>query len=196
MNRLRNTVIFFFLVSIIIGCNPISKSIKINQFESRNKVILRLSRLDSMILGVKFPKKIQIKNNSQSNESFIMIDYLYEDSLTKWRNLGIELYKKEKKGLKRISNNKKKTISSTYNLEYIFYTRHFIDSSKIIQDQLKPYMHRMFSENKDTLHINTVNEFKQKHKELFEKLTKNDSISIQFLNGKELGERITVPVEW
>ena len=54
----------------------------------------------------------------------------------------------------------------------------------------------MLVENKDTLHIGTVDEFKKRHKALFEKLTNGDSISIQFLDGKKLGERITVPVEW
>ncbi len=73
---------------------------------------------------------------------------------------------------------------------------HFLDSTKSIQQQFKPYIEKILKENKDTLHIGTVAEFKKKHKELFEKLTKNDSISIQFLDGKKLGERITVPVEW
>lgn len=54
----------------------------------------------------------------------------------------------------------------------------------------------MLAEKKDTLLIGTVTEFKIKHKELFERLTKNDSISIQFLDGKKLRKRVTVPVEW
>ncbi len=54
----------------------------------------------------------------------------------------------------------------------------------------------MLAENKDTLHIGTVKEFKQKHTALFHKLTKGDSISIQFLDNNKLEERITVPVEW
>ena len=37
----------------------------------------------------------------------------------------------------------------------------------------------MLAQNKDTLHIGTVQEFKKKHKKLFELFTKNDSLSIQ-----------------
>lgn len=57
----------------------------------------------------------------------------------------------------------------------------------------------MLSLKKDTLHIGTVDEFKQTYKELFESLTKNDSISIQLLDSSTksgLGKRIAVPVKW
>lgn len=54
----------------------------------------------------------------------------------------------------------------------------------------------MLAENKDTLHIGTVREFKKRHENLFKYLTKNDSISIRFLEGKSLGKRLTIPVKW
>ena len=80
--------------------------------------------------------------------------------------------------------------------QYLIKSKHFVDSTKAIQKQLKLYKEKMLTEGKDTLHIGTVKEFKQKHMELFKKLTTGDSISIQFLDGKKLGERVTVPVEW
>ena len=90
----------------------------------------------------------------------------------------------------------KKVIKSSDTISFVSFTSHFINNEDSIQQQFKPYIEQMLKENKDTLHVGTVSEFKQNHKELFEKLTKNDSISIQFLDGKKLGERITVPVEW
>ncbi|MFL0083373.1 hypothetical protein V2665_10375 [Tenacibaculum maritimum] len=54
----------------------------------------------------------------------------------------------------------------------------------------------MLTTNKDTLHIGTVTEFRQKHPKLFQQLTKDDRISIQFLEGKKLGKPISIPVTW
>ena len=80
--------------------------------------------------------------------------------------------------------------------QYLIKTKHFVDTTKFNKILLKPYLGKMLAEGKDTLHIGTVAEFKKRHKALFEKLTKGDSLSIQFLDGKKLGERITVPVAW
>jgi hypothetical protein len=196
MNNLLKMLLPIILSILLFSCNNLKKSIKINELNNTNPIILKLSASDSTIIVSKFPNKIEIKNISYSKESFIMIDYFYNDSLTKWRNLGIELYEIDNQKLKRISNNKKKTIPSKENLEYIVYTRHFVDSTKSTQQQFKPYIKKMLAENKDTLHIGTVKEFKKNHGELFKALTKGDSISIQFLDGKKLGERVTVPVVW
>ncbi|WP_417237124.1 hypothetical protein [Bizionia paragorgiae] len=125
-----------------------------------------------------------------------MINYHYSDSISKWRNLGIELYKTNNQKLKRVSNNQRKTIPPKGSLEYVYYTRHFLDSSKLIQQQFKPYINRMLLENKDTLHIGTLNQFKKHHKELFEELTKNDSISIRISDDKKSVNRKIFPVEY
>ena len=196
MNKLSKILIYFSLIFLASNCDSIKRNIIINQKKTTTTIIIKSSLKDSIIYNIKIPNRLKIKNKSLLNESFIMIEYLYKDSLSNWANRNIELYKVKGKKLERISNNKKKTIPSNESLEYIYYTRHFIDSTKSIQEQFKPYIEKMLAENKDTLHIGTVDEFKQKHKELFKKLTKNDSISIQFLDGKKLGERITVPVAW
>ena len=182
---------------MVFNCNSIEKNIKIIQKQAFREVIVKSSLEKNIVFSIKIANRLEIKNKALLNEfSFIKINYLYSDSLSKWANRNIELYKLNKEKLKRISNNKKKTVPSKGNLEYIYYTRHFIDSMKTTQQQFRPYIEKMLKENKDTLHIGTVADFKVKHKELFEKLTKNDSISIRFLDGEKMGERITVPVEW
>ncbi|WP_010522838.1 hypothetical protein [Aquimarina agarivorans] len=193
MNKIFKTLIFLGLIFSLVECNPTKKNIVITQKKSKESIVLRMESKYNTVFGIKFPQKLEFENKSLSNKSFVMVNYQYEDSLTKWRNLGIELYTDE---LERISNNKKKIISSKTKLSYILYTRHFIDSTSSTQAQFKTFIKKMLSQNKDTLHIGTVKEFKKTHKELFEKLTKNDSISIQFLEGKKLGERVTVPVKW
>ncbi len=57
----------------------------------------------------------------------------------------------------------------------------------------------MITLNQDSLILGTAYEFKKKHDQLFENLTKNDSISIRFIdsnNEKSLGKTIKIPVEY
>ena len=52
---------------------------------------------------------------------------------------------------------------------------------------------------KDTLHIGTVKEFKEKHRELLNKVTNEDSISIRFIDKNTkygLSKPISIPVNW
>jgi len=192
-----NKLILYILLLSILGCRLKKENILIHQSNVDYKIQIRSSNKNrSDIVSIRFPKKIIIKNSNNSITSFKTINYQYYDSLSNWANRNVKLYEVKNKELEKISNFKKKIIKSKQNATYIFYTMHFLDSTKSIQQQFKPYIEKILKENKDTLYIGTVAEFKKKHKELFEKLTKNDSISIQFLDGKKLGERITVPVEW
>ncbi|WP_062060455.1 hypothetical protein [Aquimarina longa] len=184
-----------FIVSVFIffiACNGSKKVISIKQNTNNYPLIIKLSKKHEKIFRIKIPIELELKNNSTRKKDFVTINYEYGS------NKGIMeyLYKKTNKKLIEIKNNKKKSIRSGSFDNYIMYSSHKLDSTKSTQQQFKPYVEKMLLENKDTLHIGTVTVFKQKHAELFEKLTKNDSISIQFLDGKKLGERITVPVEW
>ncbi len=196
MNKIAKILVLIIMCIGLIKCKSKNKLIVINQNLTEEPVIGRLTLEDTTILSIRFPNRLGIKNNFYFEKSFVKIDYNYIEPLSKWRNLGIQLYEFNKNNLKPISTTGKKTILSKGSLSFIYYTRHFVDSTKSTQQQFKPYIEKMLAENKDTLHIGTVAEFKQKHAALFEKLTKGDSISIQFLDGKKLGERITVPVEW
>jgi len=176
----------------VYNCSSVKNNTIIHLKETSKKVIIKCSLEDNIIYEIKIPSKLEIKNQSLLSLSFIMINYKYKDSLSNWANRNIELYKTNGENIERISNNKKKTIPSNESLNGLFYTRHFVDSTKVIQQLFEPYVEQMLKKNKDTLHIGTVKEFKQKHKELLNRLTKNDSLSIQFLDGK----KVTVPVEW
>ena len=118
-----------------------------------------------------------------------MIDYKYSNEEG---GVSLELFLNNQK----ISNNTKKNLVPKTELKYSSYTRHFTDSTNSTQIQLDQYKNQMLAQNKDTLHIGTVSEFKAKHPILFEKLTKNDSISVRLLEDGKLGKRITVPVKW
>ncbi|WP_234859299.1 hypothetical protein [Aquimarina aquimarini] len=192
MNKYNFFITLLFLV--FANCKPSNDIVSIKVKAQNNPIVAKFSKQDSTISFLKFPMTVSILNKKK-NKIFIKdVDYIYKNAF-KSLSLGSELFTTSSEGLRKI-NDKSNMISSKENKVYINYSRHYIDTSEFFQGRLKEYSLKMLSENKDTLHIGTVKEFKAKHAELFNKLTKNDSISIQFLDGKELGERITVPVKW
>ena len=197
MNKILKIFIFAILVLSSYCCGNVHETLIVRQSNVDYPLIIRLSK-ENTIIRLQVPKKIIIENKSFLKESFVEIEYDYKN-IPLERDLRIGLFEQENDTLVKISNNKKKTIPSKGNVNYILYTRHFVDSTKSIQQQFKPYIEKMLKLGKDTLHIGTVAEFKQTHKELFESLTKNDSISIRLLDSSTksgLGERIAVPVKW
>ncbi|WP_417784753.1 hypothetical protein [Tenacibaculum sp.] len=195
MNKFLNK---YFILSLFffVQCHSVKDSVDILQKKATEKTIIRTaSNNKNRIITIQFPNKITLQNNSFLDKEILTVDYKY-NNIPPNRNLNLGLYVKEKGKLKRVRNNKKKIINSKGSLNFIFYSRHFVDSTKSIQQQFKPYVAKMLAENKDTLHIGTVTEFKKKYAALFEKLTKGDSISIQFLDNGKLGEYVTVPAKW
>jgi len=194
MNKKIKKFFVIILLFFIVCCTNNKNTIDIIQSSNNNQVIIRISKKHQKIFRVKLPVKLELKNNSIKNREFLSIRYGYGSI----KNKGVIefIFKKVNNKLIELKNNQKKLIKSYSSKNLIIYSSHKLDSTKSTQQQFKPYIEKMLSQNKDTLHIGTVSEFKKKHKELFEKLTKNDSISIQFLDGKKLGERITVPVKW
>ena len=183
------------LLFLFTTCIVLKESIKITQKECDLPVYAILSDDTKRVVRLCYPKEISIKNNSLTKKSFIKISYHY-NSITNSIGDFLYLYKKENNILKEISNNNKKVILPKKSQKFIFYTVHYINKNIFFLDQFKSYQKKMIAENKDTLHIGTVAAFKRKHNEVFEKLTKGDSISVQFLRGSKLGGRITVPVVW
>ncbi len=186
---LRSSISFLFILITFYGCSSSKSTIKVFSNQSNKQTIVKMNRNLKKITGIKFPLSLTIENNTFFNKSFIRIDYYYGSDL---KGVGVELFS----GEKRISNNKKKKLQKNEKLEYSIYSRHYTDSTSFTQKQLQSYVKKMLVENKDTLHVGTVTEFRKKHAALFEKLTKGDSISIQFIDNGKFGECVTVPVEW
>ncbi|WP_422090693.1 hypothetical protein [Tenacibaculum ovolyticum] len=190
-----NKYFIIILLFLLISCSLTKGKIKITQKQTNLQAYAILSDKTHRIVRLCFPKKIIIKNFYNKKKSFVKIDYHYNSIETSVGNY-IKLYKEKGINLNKISNNKKKTVFSNKSKAYIIFTTHYIEKNNYFTKQLKEYSKKMLEENKDTLHIGTVKEFKQKHKELFVKLTKSDSISIRFLDGEKLGKRITMPLKW
>lgn len=139
MNNKFKILIIIFIILLYSQCNTLNKKIFFKQTESSQFVIIRFNLKYKKITGFKFPNKLEIINNSLSDKSIINIKYLYKDSLTNRINHGIELFKIDKE-VTRILNNKKKTIHANTGLNLFYYTRHYVDSTKNIQMELKPYI--------------------------------------------------------
>ena len=188
-----NKAFFFFAFFFsIIGCKEKLTILKVTS--TKNSIIVKYSEEKDIVYGIKIPFELEINNRSSDAKDFITIDYEYNPYN---KGVGEEVYLG--KGVSyKIRNNKIKTVNPLSNKIYLIYSRYRIDridSINKFQFELRTYKEKMLAQGKDTLHIGTVKEFKQKHMELFKKLTEGDSISIQFLEGKKLGERVTVPVE-
>ncbi len=169
------------ILFLLLCCSSNHESLEVIQETTDYPITLRLSPKYKKIIGIKFPQRIKIKNRTIKRIAFVKIDYEY-NSIPKKRSYGISLFKEESGYLKKISNNKKKEIAPYNEREYVFYTRHFIDTISSIQNVLKPYITKMIELNQDTLSIGTISEFKRSHNDLLKILTKNDSISIRLID--------------
>ncbi|QKX06463.1 hypothetical protein HN014_16595 [Aquimarina sp. TRL1] len=192
---MNNFLLLLFL--FLTQCKSVNQKIDITQKEVNQEIIIRTASDDKMsIITIQFPNSIVLSNNSSIDRDFLTIDYKY-NNIPYNRDLNLGLYVMNENGkLKRVRNNKKKTILSKEKRSFIYYSRHFVDSSKSTQQYFRSYITKMHEENKDTLHIGTVSEFKKKYEELFKQLTQGDSISIRYLEGNKISGRTIIPIKW
>ncbi|MBL4559645.1 MAG: hypothetical protein JKX79_01535 [Labilibaculum sp.] len=193
---MRYVYIIFIFTLCFVCCKPILEITKIEQLDSKQGVILWHSVKMNTIWAISLPIEIKITNSSLKKRSFLNYKYIYGNQL---KGKAMKLYSLEKGKVIQNSISKKNNLNAESSKIYLIYSKHFVDTVKFSNIFFKPYIEKMLRLEKDTLHVGTVVEFKKKHKELFESLTKNDSISIRLLdpNSKSgLGERIVVPVNW
>lgn len=176
-------------VIILSGCKSANNDIQINQINTDYPVVLKYSKKYDKFSRLKIPLKLKIYNNSFSQYSFASIRYEYNSA---FGGITENIYVEKNENLKKIKNNKRKSIISKQSQEYIIYTSHRLDSSKKIQDKFKSYIHLFENKNIDTLNIGTINEFKLNNKDLIKLLTKNDSVFINTWKGKD----IIIPVKF
>lgn len=170
-----------------------TKQVTIKQLSSSEHVILYYSKKLKTISVISFPISLNFINKTSKDRLFLNYKYLYGNQHS---GNPMVMYSLKNNTPIRQSVSAKKNIKPKDSNQYFVRSKHFVDTTKFNDSFFKPYIQKLQTENKDTLHIGTVAEFEKKHKALFETLTKNDSISVQFLDGDKFGERITVPVKW
>ncbi|CAA0257472.1 hypothetical protein [Tenacibaculum maritimum] len=189
-----NKIILLFITPLFsLSCK--NNKLTLTPKLTKEPVIINYNKKRNIVYGIKIPIQLDVTNTTIEAKSFITIDYKY---VPYNKGVGEEIYTPSPNNYK-IKNNKKKTVLPLSTNTYILYSRYRIDrfdTKNMYQQQFKPYINQMLTTNKDTLHIGTVTEFRQKHPKLFQQLTKDDRISIQFLEGKKLGKPISIPVTW
>ena len=71
---------------------------------------------------------------------------------------------------------------------------HYIDTTAAVQQRFEKYLERMNAENKDTLHIGTMQELKNTNPQLLEDLLLGDSLTFDFHYDKFFNP-IRLPIE-
>jgi len=191
-------IIFLVITMIFISCNGNQQNhIEINQKNTELPIIFRLAKdNNNRIITMQLPVEFAIKNSNFKEITFLRMYYNYNNiPINRKGGFGISLFKRKNGMLCKVKNSKIRLKGNTV-LDYVCYSSHFIDSIQSVKLHL--YVKEMDISNKDTLSI-SISEIRMKNGDLFESLTQNDSISIQFLNSSTksgLGERIAVPVNW
>ena len=128
-------------------------------------------------------------------ETLTKVSYHYNSINSKIGDY-VKMFREENEGLVKIIN-QKTIIYPKETLSYILYSSHYIDTTDFYIEKMYFYRLKMLEENKDTLHVGTVNEFRKKHPELFKMLTKKDSISTRLIDRSSktgLGDQIKIAV--
>lgn len=185
-------IYLIILLLLTIGCSTSKKGLNLTQTVGNEPVIIFLSNKYKKIYKIQIPVQLELTNNSIRAINYLDINYKYGA-----RNGVMEfLYKKDGSKLVEIENNKKKQLGPYQSENYILYSSHKLDSSKSTQKWFEGYIEKMMINNKDTLHLGTVEHFKKRHTEFFERIILKDSITIQILENKNLGERAAIPLIW
>ncbi len=188
MSKLINYTILSVLQLSLLGCN---NEIVLHKTDSNKPVVVRMNKKIQKLNGIYFPFNLTIENTTFSGKLFGKIIYVYS---FRAKGAGVVLYNEDTE----ISNYKPKIVPRNSSQRYQVYSRHMFDTTRLINEDLKPYLEKMIELNQDTLHIGTVAEFKKNHAELFKMLTENDTISIRYLKNENsgLGERIARLANW
>ncbi len=194
MNKFIKILVFVFFATLS-NCKTVNEGVKIELVETTQPVLLRKLTDTKKELSINIPVKFLISNNSFNKRCFYDISYLYH----KEKKGNIILFFKNKEGkFEYIYNRKKQQCIDGYEKrEYFFYTsKHFVDTTRLIQSNLKLFLSKMKVLDKDTLELGTFKNFKPKHTKLLEYLLDKDSIYISFekKSGKGHDEYI-IPVK-
>lgn len=179
MNNIEKILISFSIVFLFVGCQSTKDSIEMKQLDSSLPVVLRLSNKDEKIRMINFPIRFKMINNSLRKRTYSSVEYVYNDF---FGGVGAPLYVENGKKLKRVSKSKWKEISLFDSIVYVSYSRHRIDSSRVIQNLFKPYVDKMIALDQDSLAIGTLKDFKMNHPKFLQEVLSKDSLKVCFFN--------------
>ena len=189
------------------SAKSLKESVSIRQIETDFPVIVMGSIETERIFGISFPLAFEHKDKFFEKRNMNRINYyyrrLYGGVGSGWGTF-ISAYQVVFGRQERI-----RSITSIDLIEnesqIIVYTRHRLDTAKIIQTELRPYLEQIIqrglqgTDGVDTLSVGTFREFRERHPELVKNLLRGDSIEFQLLgrdNRTELDTWITLPIKF
>ena len=205
MKRIITLAIIAF---IIYNCSSTVETVKIVSIDSDAPVWIDSDASYTRFL-TRIPLAFEYSNNSLAKKRIGVVDYYYnpdhEKSYLKrsisygWTSLVLKYQYIDKEYVVFSSNGYKKEYVSRYSgsKNFIAQTRHMMDTSAYIRDELSQYIDIMKSDRIYRLEVGTLSEFKERHPELTDILLKGDSISFQVYNSDNRYDyNITMSVEY
>ena len=186
--------VFFICIILLINACGSNKNITVNQIQSKRPIIIHFDKEEDRVVIVSFPITFGILNHTNNNITLDnMVKYQYADieNYPQYWNTTIFPYLiEDEKLLTTINPISRSVISSKNKREYVIYTRHFIHS----QNLFSAYLEKMRQENKDTLHIESIQQLKQINPNFVNDFLQGDSIRFLFYYDKKF-HTIVLPVE-
>lgn len=176
MIKQKNMLVLVIIITLF-SCSS-NKRLIVEQIDSNYPIILVKGKNSNKIATIRFPLAFNISKSSLDNDVKIgSLSYLYNSALSEkatWM-AGAILYSyqnnelKPTKGLQKINLTKK---------EFVVYTRHYVSYG--INDDLwqifQPYYDYMSENHKDTLHIESLRQLKNREPNLVKAFLQGDSL--------------------
>ncbi|MFR3928718.1 MAG: hypothetical protein ACLTZR_12235 [Parabacteroides merdae] len=176
MIKQKNMLVLVIIITLF-SCSS-NKRLIVEQIDSNYPIILVKGKNSNKIATIRFPLAFNISKSSLDNDVKIgSLSYLYNSALSEkatWM-AGAILYSyqnnelKPTKGLQKINLTKK---------EFVVYTRHYVSYG--INDDLwqifQPYYDYMNENHKDTLHIESLRQLKNREPNLVKAFLQGDSL--------------------
>lgn len=176
MIKQKNMLVLVIIITLF-SCSS-NKRLIVEQIDSNYPIILVKGKNSNKIATIRFPLAFNISKSSLDNDVKIgSLSYLYNSALSEkatWM-AGAILYSyqnnelKPTKGLQKINLTKQ---------EFVVYTRHYVSYG--INDDLwqifQPYYDYMNENHKDTLHIESLRQLKNREPNLVKAFLQGDSL--------------------
>lgn len=182
-----------FAALIVISCvSPnFSDNVTIRQTESDYSVVISRNEEDKIF--ILFILTYDIRKKKMCKIRLGSAKYFSEKDRTFW--FPVSLYSINADSLVYVNDayNKKRFLSY-FSRKYVIRGRCYVENFSDVQRILMPYVEKMKSEHKDTLHIGTMKHLKQTNPRLMNGLLQGDSIRFNFVY-KDNFHGIILPVE-
>lgn len=178
-------------------------TVVVKQVASDLPVIIRYDSIKDYIFRIQFPLVFRICNISDSNKQIGQIAYYYQDikyalSYEQGWNYNVRVNRMRKGELLSPYSKGRIVIDSLATENFVFQTGHSIRyEDTILQSIFRPLIPIIKESGKDTLHIGTIQTFKEKYPEIINILLQNDSIQFWIYTpwSDDKGIHFILPVE-